>query len=274
MVKTCNLLSHALERSHSVPLITGAFLFCILSPYSSLLGMEDSWGGYTIDSYSSTTISPIFLLYSILYITQYTFFPLWSSVSTQTFWQNCPKLLQGLLWLPIATSQPITVYVKLGLFSKVHNFAFINSECLVALDHLVMKRDLFTPFCCKFCFFLGTSFHHCLSPFPRSPMNNPGSTGCSTDVQQTAVFSFPEKTHCLYLQLKWDPVYKEQHHMQFCVLHSLYNKHISLKSQVLSESFMQMSWISWSIPGDTKCLFLGHRIWHFVSCFLMNCRLT
>lgn len=71
-------------------------------------------------------------------------------------------------------------------------------------------------------------------------MNNPGSLGCSTDVQDTAVFSFPAETHYLYLQLKWDPLYKEKHHMQFCILHILYsaNMHISLKSKVLSESFV------------------------------------
>lgn len=177
--------------------------------------------------------------------------------------------------MPIATSQPITVFVKSGLFSKVHYFAFINSECQMAVYHLVMKCDLFTPFCGKLCFFPETSFHHSLSPFIRSPMSNLGSTGSSIDVQETPAFSFPAKTHCLFLQLKRDPVYKEKHCMYFFLLHSLYsaNKHISLKSQVLSESFMQMSCISWSIPGGTKCLFLGHRIKLFVSCFLMNCRL-
>lgn len=42
-------------------------------------------------------------------------------------------------------------------------------------------------------------------------MNNLVSAGSDTDVQETAVLSFPAKTHCLYLQLKWDLVYKEKY---------------------------------------------------------------
>lgn len=105
--------------------------------------------------------------------------------------------------------------MKSGLFSKVHYSAFINSECQMAVYHLVMKCDRFTPFCGKLCFFPETSFHHSLSPFIRSPMSNLGSTGSSIDVQETPAFSFPAKTHCLFLQLKRDPVYKEKHCMYF-----------------------------------------------------------
>lgn len=88
---------------------------------------------------------------------------------------------------------------------------FFYPQCQMAFYHLVIKCYLSTPFWNKLCFPSKTSFHHSLSPFARSPMNNLGSAGSSIDLYETSMISFPMKTHYLFLQFEWDPVYEEKH---------------------------------------------------------------
>lgn len=154
---------------------------------------------------------PFFLLYSFPNITKYSFClfdPHWG-----LNWRFHRTMQNDLLWLLATTSQPTNCICEIKLFSKAHWFDFINSKCQMAFYHLVTKYNVSTPFWRKFCFSSETSFHHSLSPFATSPMNNLGSTGSGIDLQETPGISFFVKTHYLFLQFEWDSVYKEKHPM-------------------------------------------------------------
>lgn len=155
--------------------------------------------------------------------------------------------------------------MNLRLFSKAHYFC---QHCQMAFYCLDISWDLPSPF--GSCFSSEASFSHSLSHFSRPSMNNLGSAGSSSGLQETPVISFPMKIHYIFLHFHWEAVYKERHLMQFvhgiaCMCRWAC---ASLKAQVTSVSFVLMSWTPLSIPDGTKCLFLGQWIQPFVSCFL------
>lgn len=230
----------------TLPLIITAFLLCVFSGYTSFLSMEDSWCEYTISSYSGTVV---FLPFSCSFLFPRTSIcsSLWASLGILLILSyNCPKRLQDLLWLLIATSQSIIVYVNLRLFSKAHYLLLstLSDGILSQIYAEIFLHHLEAVFPLKL---------HLIILYPPFP----GHPWIIWVVLALAVISFPMKIHYIFLHFHWEAVYKERHLMQF--VHGIACMcrwaRASLKAQVTSVSFVLMSWTSLSIPDGKVPIF-------------------